>query len=127
MSIPLIGSPPAALSKLSQSASDAPSAGPQDAAPGSALTITSIVSVTNPDGSVTTTTSYANGSTATSTEPKQSSPYRQSTLNAGNSSQLATLLSAQGQPSSNTNGYALYGQSPAGRPRSVSGGLNALT
>jgi hypothetical protein len=98
MSISHVTLPPALAGLVHNSLQpDKPQPPPQPATPVAATdptTITGITTQPGPDGSVTTTTTYANGNHSTSSLPtanqKATSP-----LNPANSGQLATLLTAQ--------------------------------
>jgi hypothetical protein len=77
---------------------------PTTGVPPASTTIGSITSVTNADGSVTTTTEYDDGSetTATAPAPPAAAPSRgvPGLLNTSNAGQTATLLAAQEQATS---------------------------
>jgi hypothetical protein len=92
-------------------------------AKGSSITITSIVTRTNADGSITTITGYADGSSAISTEPKPT--YATGKLSTSNGGQLSTLLTAQSQTSTDATGYASYVQPQSAKPSNTPGRLSA--
>ena len=76
---------------------DGGEAGGAGASSGPSGTITNQVTTPNPDGTVTITTTYADGSTVTTTEASPAPVAAQSPLDPGNPAQFGVLLSAQEQ------------------------------
>ncbi len=60
-------------------------------------TVTSTVTETNANGTITTITTYADGSTTTATAADPALTGQQGALDTKNSGQLSTLLASQGQ------------------------------
>ncbi len=78
--------------------------------------ITGTTTQTNADGTITLVTTYANGSTASTTEPNPYPVTSQGPLNSANTAQQATLLKAQEQSQSQASAQAAASAATALNP-----------